>query len=446
VVRKSSAKWTRQILQPFDEKVGPQMPAAVFRRDYFTQFLVDRLFDGRKAYETSSWWILHARNLATPGQALDALITIFFGRTFRYNNLIEEGIKLYSKALLSLRKDLQGPEALAIGPLATTATLAMYELVGASSDGSWIRHAGGLGGLIKARGPHRHKSGLEKQVYLENRTLLVSRAIIAEQRTFLAEPAWKTIPWEDDPKSKDPFDYLLDLAADASGFLEDANNLRLGNLQAMSLPGAQTKYFDLVSKLEKAFETLNAWWRAWANEHMDHCYERPPDKQLDISFDHQGPVFETVLYFNNFWNCYVAICHNAIRIIFLQLWHRLSVAAVPFDTNLNPPVEEANPLPLLGISNDMTGLSLEVLRATEFCETQAKKFLGTFCLMFPLWAAQKSIRKSPRITLWLHLLPSKNRNHKNLYTFGGPYYQDVTPYCGLMMVDQFVYNEMEHYQ
>lgn len=70
--------------------------------------------------------------------------------------------------------------------------------------------------------------------------------------------------------------------------------------------------------------------------------------------------------------------------------------------------DEPNPLPLLGISTDARGLALEIFRSIEFCEHQSRKFMGTFCILFPILYAQQCLGPNSREGKWLASL-SKRR-------------------------------------
>ena len=375
---------------------------------------MDKLSDGRHKYANSDWWILSAQDKHTPAIALDALITRFFGQAHSQAELVREGTAYYTQALSSLRQDLQGPEAFSFGTLAATSTLSMFELVTFTSHFGWVQHAGGLARLIQARGPGRHKHGQERKIFLENRLLLVSRAMVMREKTFLAEPAWKTVPWEDSPNTKDVFDYLMDIVCDVPSILADADRLLLSLGSSEALP-EEDLFLEVAKRTACAMNELDNWWRGWAATHLGRCWERPPDATTRISYDQEGPVFDTVLFFETYWTCYVTIFHNALRIVLLGIWHELSNLPYASKHPIGTPNNEINPLPLLGISTDIRGLALEIFRSIEFSEYQARKFLGTYCILFPILYAQQCLSPQSREGRWL--LSLTDRNFKSLKTF-----------------------------
>ena len=48
-----------------------------------------------------------------------------------------------------------------------------------SESRGWITHAGGIEKLMLARGPERHKSYPEKEIYLEARYILVGQLLLS---------------------------------------------------------------------------------------------------------------------------------------------------------------------------------------------------------------------------------------------------------------------------
>ena len=390
-----------RVLHYVTPSISTEMPLTAFKRNVYISFLIQKMSDGRfHKYKDGDWWVLAAQDSCTASIALDALTTKFFGRAHGQEELIVEGTWLYTKALQSLRTDLMGPQAYSLGTLAATSTLSMYELIAFSTHFGWIQHAGGLGRLLQVRGPQRHKTGNDKNVFLENRILLISQAMLARKRTFLGDREWKEVPWEEAPETKEPFDFLLDIATDIAGLQEDIDQLT-GRLRHSKDLDDKNRFRCLTRRLARAFDELDAWWRAWATNHLHSYSEAPPDPNIKVSYDDQGPVFDSVLHFESYWICYVTILHNALRIVLLWLYGRLSQTTFCRTIPMPGLNNEPSPLPLLGISTDSKGLGLEVFRCVEFCEQQSRKFLGTFCILFPIFFAQYCIEPQSRVGKWM---------------------------------------------
>ena len=172
----------------------------------------------------------------------------------------------------------------------------------------------------------------------------------------------------------------------------------------------KARIFELQRQLQTCFDHLDAWWRGWASENSTSCYERSLDSELAICWDEQGPVFSTVLYFDNFLACYLLAVHNSFRILLLGIWTKLSESELG-SMDLPRILEEPNPLPVLGITTDANGLALEILRCLEYCATQSKKFLGTYCVLFPLTVVSKCYPDTTREGKWLWANALKDLSH-----------------------------------
>ena len=407
--------------------ISTEMPFVAFRRNMFISFLVDKLSDGRHKYGNSDWWILQVQNSRTPAIALDALITKFFGQANFQKDFVTEGTKYYTQALSSLRKDLASPEAFSLGTLAATSALSMFELITFSSHNGWIQHAGGLARLLQARGPWRHKNDLERKVFLENRILLIGQAMISRKRTFLEEHNWTSVPWEDSPEAKEPFDYLIDIGCSIPGMLEDIDNLSQ-DCNATDRIDREELFLGLVRRSNQAFDELDAWWRSWATMHLDSCTKKSPDPKTKLSFDEGGPVFDSVLHFQSYWDCYVTIFHNALRIILLSVWEQYCQLRYAERHSIRSPNDETNPLPLLGISTDREGLALEIFRCIEFCESLTRNFMGNSCILFPIYYAQQNVNLISREGRWVLSLPK--RRLESFKTFEADTVNEGLPSCG----------------
>ncbi|MCJ1324414.1 hypothetical protein MMC10_001076 [Thelotrema lepadinum] len=416
------------------------MPTVAFRRNMLISFFIDKLYDGRHTYGNSDWWILQVQDSHTSSIALDALVTKFFGQASLQKELILEGTKYYTQALSSLRQDLASPNAFSLGTLAATSILSMFELITFSSHNGWIQHAGGLARLMQARGPWRHKSSTERKVLLENRILLVGNAMMSRKRTFLEERDWKDVPWEDAPENKDPYDHLIDIACDIPGMLEDIDHLAQ---QPQDLDDLDNEglFLDLVNRSERAFDELDAWWRSWATANLHSCVERPPDADSKISYDENGPVFDSVLHFESYWACYIMIFHNALRILLLSVWEQTSILPYSKQYLVRTPIDETNPLPLLGISQNKEGLALEIFRCIEFCEYQTRRFMGNSCVLFPIFYAQQALDPVSREGQWLLSLPQ--RRLESFKTFDSAMLTEGLPSCGTGLFGEKVMSNSE---
>lgn len=123
--------------------------------------------------------------------AVRAVSLIHLGRVQQSEVLVQESRKFYGKALRFLNESLTDhTEGMATETLSATILLSFYEMFASDSNDAWIQHAGGAGTLMRIRGPARHLTGLDRDVYLAYRHTIVIDAFQRDEVCFLSEPAW----------------------------------------------------------------------------------------------------------------------------------------------------------------------------------------------------------------------------------------------------------------
>ena len=129
--------------------------------------------------------------------AVRAISISHLGRKTRDPNLIETSRRIYGKALLKLNAALQDPlEGLSSDTLSATVILSFYEVFNCTDRYSWIKHAGGAGHLIRLRGPARHRSGVDRAVFVACRYSLIMEAFQNRTPCFLDAPEWRALGWQ----------------------------------------------------------------------------------------------------------------------------------------------------------------------------------------------------------------------------------------------------------
>lgn len=119
------------------------------------------------------------------------------GRKCQDTQLIETSRRIYGTAILKLNKVLSDPtESYSSDTLSATILLSFYEMFNCTEQHSWIRHAGGAGRLIRARGPERHREGFDQIVFMACRHILVMEAFQMQTPCFLEAPEWQELCWE----------------------------------------------------------------------------------------------------------------------------------------------------------------------------------------------------------------------------------------------------------
>ena len=116
------------------------------------------------------------------------------GRLHCSNIFMREAQLHYGRALRLLNDALQDPaRGLASETLGSTILLSIFEMFTSASNSNWIRHADGVGTLMKLRGPHMHRTGVDREMFLAYRRTLLSQATQTGQRTFLNDYQWRLL-------------------------------------------------------------------------------------------------------------------------------------------------------------------------------------------------------------------------------------------------------------
>jgi hypothetical protein len=123
--------------------------------------------------------------------AVRAVSLVHLGRLQQSDVCVQESRQFYGKALRLLNQSLaDGDKGMATETLSSTILLSFYEMFASDSNESWVRHAGGAGALMRIRGPKRHLSGMDRDVYLAYRHTIVIDAFQRDEACFLSEPEW----------------------------------------------------------------------------------------------------------------------------------------------------------------------------------------------------------------------------------------------------------------
>ncbi|EXJ60446.1 hypothetical protein A1O7_04599 [Cladophialophora yegresii CBS 114405] len=120
-----------------------------------------------------------------------AVSLVHLGRVQQSEVFVQESRRFYGNALRLLNKALTtDTDGMSTETLSATILLSFYEMFASDSNDSWVRHSGGAGLLMRLRGPTRHLSGLDRDVYLAYRHTIIIDAFMRDEPCFLAEPQW----------------------------------------------------------------------------------------------------------------------------------------------------------------------------------------------------------------------------------------------------------------
>jgi hypothetical protein len=123
--------------------------------------------------------------------SIRAVSLVHLGRVQRSEPFVQESRRFYGNALRLLNKALSDDtNGMSTETLSATILLSFYEMFASDSNESWVRHSGGAGLLMRLRGPSRHLSGLDRDVFLAYRHTIIIDAFMRDEACFLAEPQW----------------------------------------------------------------------------------------------------------------------------------------------------------------------------------------------------------------------------------------------------------------
>jgi hypothetical protein len=203
----------------------------------------------------------------------------------------------------------------------------------------------------------------------------------------MARQEWKSIPWEKDPKSKQPVDLLIDILCDITNYRAELKGLV-----------TVTEKSELTKNILSTLKELNEWWEEWAVEPTSGCVEIEADAHNSVMQDCEGPILEKLLQYTDVWTAHIICSYDAARILLLELLGFL----VPSETSFGAfMLDKPNETPLLGISSDTNALALEIFRSLDYINTHYENFMGTFCVALVLDVAHKALKTNSRMRKWL---------------------------------------------
>ncbi|PVH74919.1 hypothetical protein DL98DRAFT_575375 [Cadophora sp. DSE1049] len=347
--------------------ISQSRPPIAFKDDIFMSFLASKLLGeggvGNSQHSPlcglPTRWLVRQRQ-ADQNKAWSALAAIVFGQAHKSLDSTKNAYAMYGQALSNIRTEISVPGYLpSEDTLATMTALYMYEILASRMVYAWMSHANGIRLLFQFRGPSMYKPVDMKGIFLEHRIMLVGKSIISGTSTFLRDPIWKTVPWENDPTSKTPIDYLVDIGTDICEY-----NYNLKELNAR-LDNQDAGYHDLATEVSRSIEKLNSWWHTWEIEHGNVAAETIPPTMFT--------PFPTILEYNTPWDAFTICLYDVIRILLLQLWETL----LPFSSSHPVILDEGNTTALLGITSDMKGPACEILRSLRYSYRMSRRFVYT---------------------------------------------------------------------
>lgn len=279
---------------------------------------LDQSTAGGAALRTHEHWLARLPRLTGTNKLLDtavrAVTLAHLGRLHGVDSFMTASRPFYGKALRLLNLALlDKTEALSAETLGATVLLSFYEMFASDSNESWLRHAGGAGALIRARGPARHRYGFHRDIYLAYRHVLITQAIRDRAHCFLDEPKWRKLADQIHDDSKigtqnsgrqahfNAADSFYGEFVQLPGLLCDAGNLRV----RAGSPGGTG--LSMKAKIITRAQTLRA--------NVKSIFARMSSTLRDLG---QGPTSyasgdPVIPVYYSYVNIFVAALHSAYR-------------------------------------------------------------------------------------------------------------------------------------
>ena len=211
-------------------------------------------------------WSEHLLPLFGKHALLDASVRAvtlaYVGNRSKSTTVRNECRPYYDKALRCLSATLTSKAEISCETLSATVLLAFCEIFLGDKHNAWIRHAGGVGALMRVRGPASHRNGFGREIYLAYRNYLIMEAGINRTPCFLSQPAWLELSRQicldlccDDADS-DVFRFhstLTEVNSFLPGILHDARNLIA---RAQILGSSQAAKDDILTRCCNVIKNL----------------------------------------------------------------------------------------------------------------------------------------------------------------------------------------------
>lgn len=143
-------------------------------------------------------WLSHLPSLTGRNTLVDTAVrAVSLAHLARLHNsdvFLHESRPYYGKAIRLLSLSLSDSEiGTSSETLSATVLLSFYEMFASDSNESWIKHAGGAGALMKARGPDRHRYGFDREIFMAFRHAVIIECFETDEACFLDQPAWRRL-------------------------------------------------------------------------------------------------------------------------------------------------------------------------------------------------------------------------------------------------------------
>ncbi|KAF3938982.1 hypothetical protein ABW19_dt0203914 [Dactylella cylindrospora] len=186
------------------------------------------------------------------------------------------------------------------------------------SASTWLYHLSALGKLIQSLGPYSFTDPLAGAILEVVRPYIIFDGLMECKRTFLEGEDWRNIPINSYPGGSSAWNQLVDLMTPMPRMLESVR-LLMTNFTA----DAAAVHLQLCLTIAR---NLLVWREEWDRTYGLEPYTYPvPSSQVAYlsAQDEQGPLFETVLFFENISICTTVFYYSQMFLILANHMTRL---------------------------------------------------------------------------------------------------------------------------
>lgn len=251
--------------------------------------------------------------------ATKAFAATFFARRNGHDpRLLGYADRMYGEALLQLSSDISNPDTcFSHSNVSASLALNFYEIWAFSQFEGWIQHAGGVGSLIERLGPAAFQEYPAHGVFLLARPLVLYRASVLREATFMATNEWLTIPWMHHPESKTEEQVLMDYCLHAPGLMGWRRDLDILMDGGHDVRAQRETFQEEIIRLGKK---VIDWRMQWEVNYPYCAWEKPVLSEGSLSVDSDGiPLFDSVLYFDSFARSKEIALYNTVFGFLLHL-------------------------------------------------------------------------------------------------------------------------------
>jgi hypothetical protein len=254
----------------------------------------------------------------------------------------------------------------------------------ASSFGGMIQHLGGVHRLIEARGPERHQTRPELDVFEAARTGIIHQYMERKKACFLGTERWRTIPWLKHPEMKHLLSMICDIKALLPALLEDMEALRTGQRSSPA------EFRDLCQRVTTQLYDTYLWRAAWE--------ARNPNCAFVVNINDPTVPYTAAIHFTSMARA-VELAHYNTCLLELYRMARLLMGPMfditaPAASIIIP--RSNSPLLLPGDPKTIQDVALEIVRTSDYALLEPHRSAGYFQIMFPLRAVFEVFRPGSR--------------------------------------------------